>query len=299
MEATSITIESTINAPIEKVWEYWTEPQHIMQWNNASDDWHTPSAQNDLRPGGSFLVRMAAKDESFSFDFGGTYEHVHENRYIAYTMGDGRRVTVSFDSDGDTTTVVETFDAENTNPLEMQRAGWQAILDNFKKYTERNASASNKVEAAKPKSPAKKAATKKKAAPAAKKKVAQPVAKKTAKKAPAKKKAATKKKAAKKVVKKAAPKKKAAAKKAAPKKTAKKAVKKAVLKKTAKKVVKKVVAKKPVKKVVKKAVKKVAPKKKAPTKKVVAKKVVAKKTVKNAAAKKAVKKVPAKKKSRR
>ncbi|MDB5198632.1 MAG: polyketide cyclase [Chitinophagaceae bacterium] len=133
---TVITIENTINAPVEKVWEYWTKPGHIIKWNNASDDWHTPRAENDLRVGGSFVSRMEAKDGSFGFDFGGVYDAVRDNEYIEYTIGDGRKVKITFSGNGATTHVVEAFEAENTNPVEMQRGGWQNILDNFKKYTE-------------------------------------------------------------------------------------------------------------------------------------------------------------------
>lgn len=133
-----ITIQTNINAPVEKVWEIWTQPEHIKKWCNASDDWHAPKATNDLRTGGNFTTRMEAKDGSFGFDFGGTYDEVKEHEVIAYTMGDGRKVHVTFSPDGDKTNVVETFDPESTNPIEMQRGGWQAILDNFKKYTENN-----------------------------------------------------------------------------------------------------------------------------------------------------------------
>ena len=133
-----ITIESTINAPVEKVWEYWTKPEHIVKWNNASEDWHTTRAENDLRAGGSFISRMEAKDGSFGFDFGGIYDEVRDNEYIEYTMGDGRKAKITFTSNGDSTQVLESFEAEQTNPIEMQRGGWQAILDNFKKYTEAN-----------------------------------------------------------------------------------------------------------------------------------------------------------------
>lgn len=139
MEQTSrnvITVNNTINAPVKKVWEYWTKPEHITLWNNASDDWHTPSAENDLRVGGKFIARMEAKDGSMGFDFGGVYDAVKENEYIEYTMDDGRKVIVHFTSKGDQTDVVESFDAEETNSIDMQRDGWQAILNNFKKYTE-------------------------------------------------------------------------------------------------------------------------------------------------------------------
>ncbi len=134
--ATKVTVEATVNAPVEKVWKTWSEPQHIKNWCAASDDWHAPRAENDLRTGGTFSTRMEAKDGSFGFDFGGVYDNVKENELIEYTMGDGRKVDVKFSSVGDQTKVVETFDAEATNPVEMQRGGWQAILDNFKKYTE-------------------------------------------------------------------------------------------------------------------------------------------------------------------
>ncbi len=131
-----ITVENTIQVPVEKVWELWTKPKHIMQWNNASDDWHTPHAENDLQPGGKFMSRMEAKDGSFGFDFGGVYNDVAENKYIDYTLGDGRNVKINFTANGDETKVVETFEAENMNSPEMQKDGWQAILNNFKKYAE-------------------------------------------------------------------------------------------------------------------------------------------------------------------
>lgn len=132
----AITIEATVKAPIEKVWQCWTMPEHITKWNNASDDWHTPHAENDLRAGGKFVSRMEAKDGSFGFDFGGVYDEVKNNELIAYTLGDNRKVKITFSPEGVQTRVVETFEAENTNPIEMQRGGWQAILNNFKKYVE-------------------------------------------------------------------------------------------------------------------------------------------------------------------
>ena len=137
-EKTILTVETTVNAPVEKVWEYWTKPGHITKWNNASDDWHTPWAKNDLRQGGSFSARMEAKDGSMGFDFGGVYDAVKPNEYIEYTLGDGRKVKIYFTSNGNTTKVVERFEAESTHSLEMQQGGWQAIMDNFKKYTEAN-----------------------------------------------------------------------------------------------------------------------------------------------------------------
>ena len=135
---TKITVEATVNAPIGKVWDCWTNPNHITKWCNASDDWHAPRAENDLRIGGNFSTRMEAKDGSFGFDFGGVYDEVKTNEVIAYTIGDGRKVKIIFSAQGNATKVVETFEAETQNPVEMQRAGWQAILDNFKKYTETN-----------------------------------------------------------------------------------------------------------------------------------------------------------------
>lgn len=135
---TVITVESTINAPVEKVWDYWSKPEHITKWTNASDDWHAPRAENDLRTGGSFSTRMEAKDGSFGFDFGGVYDNVTTHKFISYTMGDGRKVEVTFTQQGNSTKVVESFEAESQNSEEMQKAGWQAILDNFKKYTEAN-----------------------------------------------------------------------------------------------------------------------------------------------------------------
>jgi uncharacterized protein YndB with AHSA1/START domain len=135
---TTIIVENTVNAPVAKVWKFWTSPEHITKWNNASDDWHTPFAENDLRPGGKFLSRMEAKDGSFGFDFWGIYDEVKTNELIEYTIGDGRKVITTFASDGNGTKLVTTFEAESTNPVEMQRGGWQAIMNNFKMYVEAN-----------------------------------------------------------------------------------------------------------------------------------------------------------------
>jgi uncharacterized protein YndB with AHSA1/START domain len=134
----TITIETTVNAPIEKVWSYWTKPEHIMQWSNASDEWHTPSSENDLRTNGKFKNKMAAKDGSVSFDFEGTYTAVTDHSYIEYVIADGRKVQITFLPTGNEVKITETFEAETTHPLDMQQSGWQAILDNFKKYTEGN-----------------------------------------------------------------------------------------------------------------------------------------------------------------
>ena len=133
---TAITVETTVKAPVGKVWKLWTTPAHITKWNTASKDWHTPRAENDLRVGGRFFSRMEAKDGSFGFDFEGVYDEVKPNELIAYTMSDGRKVKVTFTANGAETKVTETFEPESTNSLEMQRGGWQAILDSFKKYAE-------------------------------------------------------------------------------------------------------------------------------------------------------------------
>lgn len=132
----AVTVKATVNAPIEKVWTSWNEPSHITKWCQASADWHAPFAENDLKNGGKFKTTMAAKDGSFSFDFGGTYTNVQRHQLIEYVMDDQRRVKILFESKGNQTEVTETFDPENTHDIEMQRGGWQAILDSFKRYTE-------------------------------------------------------------------------------------------------------------------------------------------------------------------
>jgi uncharacterized protein YndB with AHSA1/START domain len=131
-----ITVQSNINAPIETVWECWTAPKHITKWNNASDDWHTPYAENDLKVGGKFKSTMASKDGAMSFDFEGEYTLVEQNEAIEYVMADGRKVEISFAATPSGVDVIESFDPETENPEEMQRGGWQAILNNFKKYVE-------------------------------------------------------------------------------------------------------------------------------------------------------------------
>lgn len=137
-ESTAITIETSVKAPMEKVWKYWSGPEHITKWATASDDWHAPYADNDLRKDGKFKTTMAAKDGSFSFDFEGVYTNVTPNALIEYVMSDGRKAKIVFAEKGGETKIVETFDPESENPIEMQRDGWQAILNNFKKYTEAN-----------------------------------------------------------------------------------------------------------------------------------------------------------------
>lgn len=135
--ATMLTVKTAVNIPVEKAWTYWTEPQHITQWNAASDDWHTPKAENNLTVGGRFVSRMEAKDGSFGFDFGGTYTKIEMYRLIEYILDDNRKVSVKFNQEGSTTQITEEFEAENQNPPEMQQAGWQAIMDNFRKYAKR------------------------------------------------------------------------------------------------------------------------------------------------------------------
>ncbi|HOB65485.1 SRPBCC family protein [Ottowia sp.] len=132
----NITIETTVNAPIERVWAAWNDPRAIERWNAASPDWHTPRASVDLREGGSFCSRMEARDGSAGFDFEGTYTRIEPQRLIEYVIGDGRKVRVEFVPTGGTVTVRETFDAENMHSAEQQRQGWQAILDNFARHVE-------------------------------------------------------------------------------------------------------------------------------------------------------------------
>lgn len=132
----TILVKRIINVPVEKVWQYWTEPEHIKKWNSASEDWHTTFAENDLRVGGKFLSRMEAKDGSVGFDFGGIYDEVKLYEVIESTLGDNRKVKITFVGKEEYTEVTESFEAEDINSIEMQQAGWQAILDNFKKYTE-------------------------------------------------------------------------------------------------------------------------------------------------------------------
>lgn len=131
-----ITIEQTVHAPIEKVWDFWSSPEHIVRWNAASDDWHTTKASNDLMVGRNFTNRMEAKDGSMGFDISGTYTEVEHLKKITYVMNDGRTVRIEFFAEDGGVRIVEVFEAESENSLEMQQTGWQAILDNFKKYVE-------------------------------------------------------------------------------------------------------------------------------------------------------------------
>jgi uncharacterized protein YndB with AHSA1/START domain len=132
----AITVQTIVNAPVAKVWECWSKPEHVTGWAFASEDWEAPAVENDLRVGGKFKTVMAAKDKSMSFDFTGTYTAVKENELIEYDMDDGRSVKVKFENTPSGVKVIETFDPENQNSFEMQRSGWQAILDNFKKYVQ-------------------------------------------------------------------------------------------------------------------------------------------------------------------
>lgn len=135
-ETNKITVETRISEPVEKVWDTWTKPEHIIKWNHANDDWHTTKANNDLRVGGKFSSRMEARDGSMGFDFGGIYTEVENHRRISYEMDDRRIVHIDFTPEVNGVRVVEVFDADSENPADMQRAGWQAILDNFKRYVE-------------------------------------------------------------------------------------------------------------------------------------------------------------------
>ena len=131
-----ITIQAEVEAPVEKVWDLFNGPEHIVKWNHASDDWHTTRASNDLKVGGIINSRMESKDGTQGFDFQGTYDEVVPHEFISYSMADGRKVEIAFRDDEGMTHITETFDAETVNSIEMQRDGWQTILDNFKKYVE-------------------------------------------------------------------------------------------------------------------------------------------------------------------
>jgi uncharacterized protein YndB with AHSA1/START domain len=138
METKQITVKATVNASVEKCWEYYTDPVHVVKWSFADESWHSPKAENDLRIGGRFLTRMEAKDTSEGFDFTGTYDDVVTHQKISYTMDgdDMRKVSVVFEGDDKKTDVTVTFDAEEENPLEFQQSGWQSILNKFKEVVE-------------------------------------------------------------------------------------------------------------------------------------------------------------------
>jgi uncharacterized protein YndB with AHSA1/START domain len=135
-EKNAITVQATIDSPIDNVWFIWNNPGDIVNWYFASPDWHTPRATNNLVEGGGFNFRMEAKDGSMGFDFEGIYKRVIDQKLIEYFLADDRNVNIEFTAVGNKTQVVETFDAEDINPPEIQRYGWQSILDNFKKYVE-------------------------------------------------------------------------------------------------------------------------------------------------------------------
>jgi uncharacterized protein YndB with AHSA1/START domain len=136
MRPTKITVETTIPKATNKVWDFWTKPEHITKWNFATEDWQCPKVKNDLRAGGKYFARMEAKDGSFGFDFEAVYNEVIDQKKLTYTMSDGRQATTVFENLDGSTKVTTAFDPENVNDPEMQRAGWQAIMDNFKKYAE-------------------------------------------------------------------------------------------------------------------------------------------------------------------
>ncbi len=131
-----LKVETIINAPICKVWEYWTKEEHVKNWNFASSDWHCPNAANNILVGGEFHYTMSSKDNTMSFDFWGTYQIIEVEKNIEILLGDGRKMKVTFASSDAGTIVTEEFEPEQENPEEMQEAGWQSILDNFKKYVE-------------------------------------------------------------------------------------------------------------------------------------------------------------------
>ena len=137
MDKTKITIEAQVAAPVKKVWDYYNQPQHIIRWNFAHESWQCPSAENDLRPGGKLKSRMEARDGSFGFDFEAIYTDVQPGKEFSYEFG-GRKASVSFSKNGEETEIVICFDPETTHSIELQRSGWQSILNNFKSYTENN-----------------------------------------------------------------------------------------------------------------------------------------------------------------
>jgi len=133
-----ITVEAMVEAPIEQVWENWNDPEKVMEWNHASDDWYCPKAENEFKPGGKFSYTMSARDGSFSFDFWGNYTKIENLKIVESTLGDGRNMSVEFEKvDNNNTIVTESFETEETNSIDKQRQGWQSILDNFKKYCEK------------------------------------------------------------------------------------------------------------------------------------------------------------------
>lgn len=131
-----IKIHTQVQSTIDKVWDAWTNPKHIVHWNFATSDWHCPAATNELKVGGKFSTTMASKNGEFSFEFGGIYDLVEYPSHLAYTLEDGRKVKALFESNSEGVLVTELFDPEDQNPIELQQAGWQSILNNFKSYVE-------------------------------------------------------------------------------------------------------------------------------------------------------------------
>ncbi len=134
----TITVETNVNGCVIKIWEFWTKPDHIVNWNFAIPEWHCPRVENDLEVGKSFSYRMESKDGSMGFDYAGTYNRIEPHALIEYVLEDGRTVSIDFKKLDDSVSIVETFEVEDTNTLEQQKQGWQAILENFKKYVESN-----------------------------------------------------------------------------------------------------------------------------------------------------------------
>ena len=135
-ETKTITVSTQVNANATQVWKFWTSSEHIIKWNSPSPDWHSPCAEHDFKQGGKFNIRMEAKDGSLGFDFQGVYNIISLNKYIEYTIEDGRKVKITFEEVDGKTFITENFEAETTNSLEVQQGGWQAILDSFKRYVE-------------------------------------------------------------------------------------------------------------------------------------------------------------------
>ena len=133
-----LKIQVHIKSSINKVWEFWTLPKHITNWNFASDDWQCPFAENDVVVGGKYRARMEAKDGSFGFDFEYTYEEVIHHQKLVYFIVDGRRVETTFRENDNSIELITRFEPEKLNSPELQQKGWQSILDNFKTYVERN-----------------------------------------------------------------------------------------------------------------------------------------------------------------
>lgn len=136
MAIVNITIETLVHAPINLVWDTWNSPNHVVHWNHASDDWHSPKAENNFVVGGKFVYRMEAKDNSFGFDFSGTYDEIVDKKRVVTRLDDNRLVKTEFHVENDSVRIVETFEAEDQNSIELQREGWSAILNNYKLYTE-------------------------------------------------------------------------------------------------------------------------------------------------------------------